>query len=435
MKILSAVRGLRAYAVVACVAMLSGSIALAQPATVQPAPQSVPIDQTVTKIPQEQLEALVAPIALYPDPLLAQVLAASTYPLEIVQLKQWMDQNTSLKGEALAQAAQKQDWDPSVQALCVFPDVVKQLAENIKWTTDLGNAFLAQQSDVMSAVQTLRQKATADGKLKSTEQMTVKTENEEGKTVVVIQPANPEVVYVPSYNPVAYWPPYPAYPYPPLYYPPYYPGGALIGFGLGLTIGAIWGGGWGWGCGWGSNNININNNNNFVRNDNNRNNINNGNRGNGNVGNGNRGNNNWSHRPEHRGGAPYGDRQVADKFGGTTRGDSVSNRQSNARQNLGNSQRGGNFGGGASNPGVSNRGNFGGAGGGNFGNSGSSFGGNRGLPSTPSAGNRGAFGGSGMSGGGARASSSRGASSFGGSRGGGGFSGGGRGGGGRGGRR
>src|SRR5262249_6321157 len=106
-----------------------------------------------TKIPPEQLDSLVAPIALYPDPLLAQTLAASTYPLEIVQLQQWLEKNKSLKDKALADAVAKQPWDPSVQALAALPDVVKRLGDDIQWTTDLGNAFLAQESDVMDAVQ------------------------------------------------------------------------------------------------------------------------------------------------------------------------------------------------------------------------------------------------------------------------------------------
>jgi hypothetical protein len=119
--------------------------------------------QAAVKIPADQLDSLVAPIALYPDALLSQTLVASTYPLEVVQLKQWLDQHKDLKGKALADAAQKQDWDPSIQALAALPDLVKQLADNIKWTTDLGNAFLAQQSDVMDAVQRCARKLRAQG--------------------------------------------------------------------------------------------------------------------------------------------------------------------------------------------------------------------------------------------------------------------------------
>src|SRR5438874_7558497 len=134
------------------------------------------------KIPNDQLDSLVAPIALYPDPLLAQVLAASTYPLEIIQLQQWMDRNKNLKDKALADAVAKQPWDPSVQALAALPEVVKRLGDDIGWTADLGNAFLAQQSDVMSAIQRMRGKAQSKGTLKTTEQQEVETEPAEGGT-------------------------------------------------------------------------------------------------------------------------------------------------------------------------------------------------------------------------------------------------------------
>src|SRR5262249_53285622 len=155
----------------------------------------------------------------------------------------------------------------------------------------------------------------------------------ESKEVIVIQQASPQVVYVPSYDPVVVYGT-PAYPYPPLYYPPpgYYAAGMAISFGIGVAMGAAWGGGWGWGCGWGgNNNVYINNNNNFVNNSN-RQNINNSNRNR--VSNQPaRGNSSWQHNPKHRGGAPYSDRSTADRFGGTARGDSLANRQSNARQN------------------------------------------------------------------------------------------------------
>ena len=152
-------------------------------------------------IPPEELEALVAPIALYPDPLLIQVLAASTYPLEIVQLKQWLDENKQLKGEALVEAIAQQNWDPSVQALAAFPAVVNKLANKIQWTTDLGNAFLAQESDVMGAVQRLRVKAQENGALKSNDKQKVATERtHDGKQAITIEPARRDVVYVPTYN-------------------------------------------------------------------------------------------------------------------------------------------------------------------------------------------------------------------------------------------
>ena len=222
----------------------------AQPAAATSAQSSAP---AATKLPPEQLDSLVAPIALYPDPMLSQVLVASTYPLEIVQLQQWLEKNKGLKDKALADAVKKQNWDPSIQAMAAMPDVVKRLAENIKWTADLGNAFLAQQSDVMDAVQRMRKKAKDAGNLKTTEQQKVETKVVENKTVVVIEQANPQVVYVPSYNPAVVYGP-PVYPYPPIYYPPpgYYAAGMAISFGVGMAMGAAWGGGWGWGCSWGA---------------------------------------------------------------------------------------------------------------------------------------------------------------------------------------
>jgi hypothetical protein len=390
--------------------------------------------QEVVKIPPDQLDALVAPIALYPDPMLAQVLAASTYPLELVQLQQWLEKNKTLKDKALVDAVEKQPWDPSVQAMAALPDVVKRLADDIQWTTELGNAFLAQQSDVMDAVQRMRKKAQDTGSLKSSEQQKVETKVVESKQVIVIQQSNPEVVYVPTYNPTVVYGP-PVYPYPPVYYPSpgYYAAGMAISFGIGVAMGAAWGGGWGWGCGWGSNNnVTINNNNNFNRNSNisggNRNNIGGGNRpsnqparGGGNRGGG--AGNNWQHNPSHRGGTPYSDRATANKFGGTTRGDSLSDRQANARQNQ--AQRGnrpqastrpsqGQMGG---RPGTSDR-----AGGANRGGGGGDRIGNQRVSPSSSGSRGGAFGGasSGMGGSSARASSSRGASSMGGGRSGGG---------------
>jgi hypothetical protein len=158
-----------------------------------PAQTSASGDQA-SRIPADQLDSLVAPIALYPDPLLAQTLAASTYPLELMQLQQWLMRNPALKDKALADAVEKQPWDPSVQAMAPLPDVVKRLTDDIQWTTDLGNAFLAQQSDVMDAVQRMRQKAEGTGALKSTPQQRVQTEVVESKQVIVIEQADPQVV-------------------------------------------------------------------------------------------------------------------------------------------------------------------------------------------------------------------------------------------------
>ena len=263
-------------------------------------------DQETTKLPPEELDSLVAPIALYPDPLLAQTLAASTYPLEVVQLQQWMDRNKNLKDKALADAVAKQPWDPSVQALAAYPDVVQRMAGNIQWTTDLGNAFLAEQSDVMDAVQRMRGKAESKGTLKTSAKQTVQTKTvESGQQVITIEPAQPDVVYVPSYDPqVVYGPPPPAYPYYPYTYPGYYPGMGLAWGAAGFALGAAWGGYWG-NCDWNHGDVNINNNNNFNRNYNK--NVNRGQAGQGNK---------WQHNPQHRGNAPYGDRGTANRFGG-----------------------------------------------------------------------------------------------------------------------
>jgi hypothetical protein len=403
------------------------------------------------KIPPDQLDSLLAPIALYPDALLAQTLAASTYPLEIIQLQQWLARNPGLKDKALADAVAKQPWDPSIQAMAGLPDLVKRLADDIQWTTDLGNAFLAQQSDVMDAVQRMRKKAQDNGNLKSGEQQKVETKVIQSKSTIVIEQADPQVVYVPSYDPMVVWGA-PLYPYPPIYYPAgYYAAGLAVSFGFGVMMGAFWSGGWGWGCGWGNNEININNNNNFNRNSN----FGGGNRasnlparGSGGIGGGNRasnlparggelgggdrGNSNWRHNPEHRGGAPYRDRGTADRFGGTTRGDSLANRQSGARQQLG--RQGGNLPSNrAGNGGLGNRGG-GPTAGNRFGGGGPNSIAGRDL-TRGGGGNRDAFGGGsrgsrGYNGSSARANSSRGASSMGSSSGG--FrGGGGRGGGGR----
>jgi hypothetical protein len=415
------------FVAVLCSTLLVPGVVMPQGQSQQPA--AAPSQQEAAKISPDQLDSLVAPIALYPDPMLAQVLAASTYPLEIVQLQQWLDKNKTLKDKALVDAVEKQPWDPSVQGLAALPDVVKFLADDIQWTTDLGNAFLAQQNDVMEAVQRMRQKAQGLGNLKSTEQQKVETKVVESKQVIVIEQANPEVVYVPSYNPTVVYGA-PVYPYPPIAYPPvgYYAAGMAISFGVGLAMGAAWGGGWGYGCGWGgNNNVTINNNNNFNRNSNinggNRNNINGGNRPSNQPARGGAGGNNWQHNPQHRGGTPYGNRDTANKFGGTTRGASAADRQAGARQNLsrqGNRPQASTRDGGSRGQAPGAGGGRGQAGGGNRGGGGERVG-NRQTSSGSGGRNSGAFGGSSRSGSAARASGSRGSSSMGGgSRGGGG---------------
>ena len=160
----------------------------------------------------EEIDALVAPIALYPDDLLSQIFMASTYPLEVVQANRWASQNQNLKGDALAEGLEKQDWDPSVKSLVNFPEVLSKMSDKLDWTQKLGDAFLEQQKDVMDAVQRLRAKAEAAGNLKTTEQQKVIVEEK----VIKIEPASPQVVYVPTYNPTVV---YGAWPYPA--YPPY----------------------------------------------------------------------------------------------------------------------------------------------------------------------------------------------------------------------
>jgi hypothetical protein len=199
-----------------------------------------------------ELESLVAPIALYPDALVAQVLTASTFPDEVAIAAYWLEQNTNLTGSALMKAVDKQTWDPSVKALTEFPSVLENMSKNLGWTSSLGEAFHNQQTDVMASIQTLRAKAKAAGNLKTTPQVTVVQQSPQ---VIVIQPTNPQVVYVPEYNPaVVYGYPYvvPAY----TYTPSAVVAAGIIGFGAGIAVGAMMSGGccgWGyssWNCGW-----------------------------------------------------------------------------------------------------------------------------------------------------------------------------------------
>src|SRR5499433_4026216 len=262
---------------------------------------------------QEELDQLLAPIALYPDDLLSQIFMASTYPLEVVEASRWAKQHQNLKGDALAQVLEKQDWDPSVRSLVNFPDVLSKMSEKLDWTQKLGDAFISQQKDVMDAVQRLRAKAEASGNLKTTEQQKVIVEEK----FIKIEPTSPQTVYVPTYNPtVVYgaWP-YPAYP-PYAYYPPgYVAGTALLSFGVGMAVGgALWGN-----CNWGHGDVdvNVNNYNNYTKN------VNTGDIGNkraeqyqGNRGQGGRGQGQgqWQHNPEHRKGAQYRDASTQQRF-------------------------------------------------------------------------------------------------------------------------
>ena len=244
---------------------------------------------------QQELDQLLAPIALYPDALLAQVLMASTYPLDVVSAERWVKANPGLKDKALQDALEKQPWDPSVKSLAVFPQVLMMMSEELDWTQKLGDAFLAQQKDVLATAQALRAKAQAEGNLKDTQEQQVVTEKVESTTVIRIEPTNPEVVYVPTYNPSvvygSWW--YPAYP-PYYYYPPgYVAGGALLGFTAGVIVGgALWGN-TNWGRG--DVDIDIDRYNNF-----NKTNI---------------SNKEWSHNAERRGAVPYRDNATAQQYG------------------------------------------------------------------------------------------------------------------------
>ena len=271
---------------------------------------------------QEELDQILAPIALYPDELLSQVLMASTYPLEVVQAERWAKQNKTLKGDALAQALEKQDWDPSVKSMVNFPDVLTMMSEKLDWTQKLGDAFLVQQKQVMDTVQKLRQKANETGNLKTTSEQKVIVEKE--TQTIIIQSASPQVVYVPAYNPTvvygAWW--YPSYP-PYYYYPPgYVAGAALVSFGVGVAVGAAWGYAWG-GCNWHGGDVDIDVN----RNTNINNNIDRSKYQN-KVTTGQGGKGEWQHNPEHRKGASYRDQGTAEKFNKASTREATQGRES-----------------------------------------------------------------------------------------------------------
>jgi hypothetical protein len=208
----------------------------APPANAAPAPdQPAP-----SQLTPQQLQELVAPIALYPDALVAQILAASAYPTQIVEAERFLQQNPDLKGKELGDAVNQQEWDPSVKALCQFPTVLANMDKDLTWTSELGDANINQQADVMNAIQYMRHQAEQAGNLKSTPQQTVKNEGDD----IDIEPAEPDVVYVPEYNP------YYVYGYPVALWPGFYPwwgvGGPYISFGVGFGIGPFFGFGWGW---------------------------------------------------------------------------------------------------------------------------------------------------------------------------------------------
>lgn len=256
--------------------------------------------------PAEQLEQIVAPIALYPDALVAQLLMAATYPLEIVEAARWVQKNPKLQGDALEKALQQFTWDPSVKSLCGFPDVLKRMNENLDWTQDLGDAFLGQKGQVMDAVQAMRRKAYESGNLKSSKELTVK---EESDTIIVIEAANPEVIYVPTYYPsVVYgsWG-YPYWYYPPMYAPPP-AGGAWFGFSVGIIWGAaIWGD-----CDWNHSDIDIDieHHNTFIDR------TESGDRRQQAKDRAAQNQGQWKHEPAHRKGVGYKDSKVAQQYGG-----------------------------------------------------------------------------------------------------------------------
>ena len=336
----------------ALVVMGGGLRAFAQAPTISPGP----VVSDVQLLSPEQLGNVVAPIALYPDQLLSEVLAASTYPLEIVEAQQWLQQRGNLQGIQLMDAARQQNWDASVQALTAFPDAMALLSRDVQWTTALGNAFLAQQADVMNAIQQMRARAQSNGRLRSGPQQVVTAQYQDGQNAIEIQPPNPQVMYVPSYNPQNIWgPPAGGGYYPQLGYQSGYAGqsgyygqpsyggqpgyggeqgyGGQQGYGGGSdTLGEIFGaatnlasfftgfgglltGGWGWILSWFTHSLLLNGLffNSF------------GFHGGGGYGGGYGGGfyggarSAWVHDPGHRMGVPYSNALVAHRFGGTFR--------------------------------------------------------------------------------------------------------------------
>ena len=213
----------------------------------------------VAKQTPEQVQQLVAPIALYPDALVSQVLAAATYPTEIVEADRWIQDHPNLNGKDLANAVDQQPWDPSIKALTQFPAVLANMDKNLSWTSALGETYVNQSQAVMDAVQAMRARAQAAGNLNSNQQVKVETQEK----TIIIEPVQPEVVYVPAYNPwIVYGPPLVVWPgwYP---YPGLYVAGPGVSFGVGFTVGFVAGFGWGWhgwGCDWGHGNVTYNHN-------------------------------------------------------------------------------------------------------------------------------------------------------------------------------
>jgi len=266
--------------------------------------QSTSTQSTTKPFTSEQLDQMLAPIALYPDALLAQTLMAAGYPLEVVEAARWSAANPNLKGDAAVAAVKDKSWDVSVKSLTAFPQVLKLMNDQLDWTQKIGDAMIAQQKDVADSVQRLRAKAAAAGNLKTTPQQKVTTQPAAagGSSTIVIEPANPETIYVPYYNPAwAYGPwPYPAYP-PPYYPPPPNYGAALMTgmmFGLGVAAGAAMFGGWNWNHG--NTYVNVNRATSISANNFNASHYANG---------------TWSHDATHRDGVPYRDPALQQKYG------------------------------------------------------------------------------------------------------------------------
>lgn len=295
----------------------------------QATPSQPAQSQTFSK---EEIAQLVAPVALYPDSLLAQVLMASTYPGDVADAAKWAKDHPEAKGDDAVKAVAKEDWDPSVQSLVAFPQALLMLGNDINWVQKLGDAFLAQPNDVMATAQELRRKAQSAGNLKSNEYQTVSTSSEQvpgtGQSTIVIESPSPQTVYVPTYDPNTIYGPWPYSYYPPYYYPPsayWYPGyafgaGLAWGIGIGISVG-IWGD-----CNWGGGDININSSryNEFNRN------IDRGDRqiGDGERGDrtGNRGGDRqWQHDGSRRDGVPYRDQASREKYGNRQAGGDARN--------------------------------------------------------------------------------------------------------------
>ena len=319
-----ALRGTR----ISCVLLASSAVfsAVAQVPGYPPGPGE---SSAPALLAPDQLENLVAPVALYPDQLLSQVLAASTYPLEIVEAQQWLGQNGYMRGPQLVDAARQQNWDASVQALVIFPDALALLTRDVQWTTALGNAFLAQQADVMDAIQRLRARAQNNGRLRSTPQEIVANQWQGGQDPIEIRPSDPRMMYVPSYNPQNIWGPPAQGNYPQVggsYYGDSsgYSSGSSSGSSIGQFFGAAvnlasyftgFGGlasGWGWALNWLTHSVLLNGSflsmfgfhsgDSFG--------------GGYSSGGGYGAPSVWVHNPAHRGGVPYSNREVAGRFGG-----------------------------------------------------------------------------------------------------------------------